>query len=958
MAENKPKKTINYNGKDYDFYTLRENIYKNYDKYAQQFGYSRSKYDKDKIALAEILGRLENGEGTVYPDQITFTSDWGNQKGTFGKARNKSKHYRNPTWMIIDTLQGMDAYDPNAGLKKINENFIKQELLGKLNGIQNLSDVNKAKVQNQAIAEIMTKYGSGTLPEGYVLEEGFDLNSYINKIKDLQKALGTADDKDDDELAYHWLGIENPIKPKEEKKTNEAVTNFINDARALGITEAAQSDDALAQIYLNKIAPKLMDSLLKKYGIEPESSKATSSSSSTSGGVAAGNSIRTPSNNSQKSPSENPSNPSEKPVKKNTPPQYVGVEGVIKKYNLKPGAEFNYNGSGYRIAKDGTLAIFKNRLFRGRRDYTKDVPLSRNGSKLQYLSYIKKYGDGDKVGDGNGEVYMEDYSSDDMLSALPVLFSGIRKGHIGKVALGAQAVLQLVKLKKVYDQYKVGLIGKDVLQREIGQSLTLLGTQGVSELNSISKQKKFNTARASHNAKINEVNAAKVEQKKLSDAVTKAESELNTEKSRLEKNLADAKEALSKNPNDAALKTAATNAQNELNTFNAGTSSYHTNLNTAKDNLSNYKPQTASGQELLSEAYTGQLNKSASELENLRNYSNPWIWPTGGALSYTLGQYMGSLPDEKTSYLPYLYPSAKGIYGAFKNMPKSTEAILRIGEEPAAAAEAATTTEAAAAGTSKPSFWKRLNSAISAGKKEFNKAIIPAGLIAGGSAYSPEAQAQEIYPPFLPGYGPETGYDAVLDKANGFAPMFSHYPGYYEGMEANVYDPTMKNVLGTGTFRGYNENGQPVFRLPNGTDITTNVMLDNVDVIGKRRLPEKQNPIVRFTNKVWDALTSYPRVPAGATQVGYVPQMDMRERNITPENQLMIESPQNAIDTAVDFASVPFMIDPAMWAVKNPFMAAGAGAGLYGVTKLPQVIGKAADKTAEWLLNNTYNSEE
>ena len=85
----KPKKTVKYNGKDYDFYTLKENVYKNYDNYARQFGYGRSKYEKDRQGLAEIIGQLEAGNGSIEPDQIVFNNAWGNEKGSFGKNRNK-----------------------------------------------------------------------------------------------------------------------------------------------------------------------------------------------------------------------------------------------------------------------------------------------------------------------------------------------------------------------------------------------------------------------------------------------------------------------------------------------------------------------------------------------------------------------------------------------------------------------------------------------------------------------------------------------------------------------------------------------------------------------------------------------------------------------------------------------------------------------------------------------------
>ena len=221
MAVTTQPRLIKYNNKDYDFDSLQQTVLNNYDKYARQFGYSRSKYEKDRQGLNELLSQMRSDTGaTVDPYQITFSSRWGNEKGAFGKARNKSRHYKNPTWMIIDTLQGMNAYDPNADKKKINDAFLRKEFQDRISGagFEDLNEENKRTVINNAIQHVL---GYEDIPEGYVLEEGFNPKNYYDQLRELQVALGTTDNLSDDQLAYYNLGIANPNKPKEPEQSAE-----------------------------------------------------------------------------------------------------------------------------------------------------------------------------------------------------------------------------------------------------------------------------------------------------------------------------------------------------------------------------------------------------------------------------------------------------------------------------------------------------------------------------------------------------------------------------------------------------------------------------------------------------------------------------------------------------------------------------------------------------------------
>jgi len=90
-----------------------------YNSYASKFGYSKTKFMKDYQALTEMLRQIGIDEGVTFePGRINFTGDFANEKGLFGKSRNKSKHYSHPAWMIIDTLQGMDPYEDEDNKKK------------------------------------------------------------------------------------------------------------------------------------------------------------------------------------------------------------------------------------------------------------------------------------------------------------------------------------------------------------------------------------------------------------------------------------------------------------------------------------------------------------------------------------------------------------------------------------------------------------------------------------------------------------------------------------------------------------------------------------------------------------------------------------------------------------------------------------------------------------------------
>lgn len=377
MATLVQPKLIDYNGKQYDYSALKENVYKNYDTYARRFGYGRSKYDKDRQGLAEILGQLEAGNGTIQPDQIVFNSAWGDEKGSFGKARNKSRHYRNPTWMIIDTLQGMTPYDANAGKKKLNQSLLNQELSTALAGISGLTyEGNKLKAQQEAIQNIINKYGGENLPEGYILDDGFDLPAYITKLNGVLTALGTSDRDDDDEYAYYALGLANPNKPKE-KPEDKGVSAFIKSARDFGITEAMMRDDALSELYYKQKVPTMLKSFFEQQGLTYTEPQQQQSSRSSSAGVSAGSS------QGQQRQQQQTKKQTQKQTQKNPPPKKPDLS------KLKVGDQYIIDGHRWVITRSGEPKEITNDDSKWRKDRL--VKLNKNGDKLNYVKNIRKY---------------------------------------------------------------------------------------------------------------------------------------------------------------------------------------------------------------------------------------------------------------------------------------------------------------------------------------------------------------------------------------------------------------------------------------------------------------------------------------------------------------------------------------------------------------------------------------
>lgn len=883
----KPKKTIKYNGKDYDFYTLKENVYKNYDNYARQFGYGRSKYEKDRQGLAEIIGQLEAGNGTIEPDQIVFTNSWGNEKGTFGKNRNKSRHYTNPTWMIINTLQGMSEYNPDADKKKLNEAIIREELNNALSGLDQLtSDKNKMTIQNEAIDNILTKYA--TVPEGYILEDGFDLPAYLRKLESLKGALGT-EELDDDELVYYRLNITNPNKPKPVEKPEEneydALYNGLKKKFGTYLTDKQIKDYVAAKV------KKDMDELMASVGLSTSSTKSSSTTSkSSSSDSNAG--VQSTSTTKQETP---PSQPTQQ-----TPPSQPDEEDEKpkKKQSINP------------------------------RNMPRRAQKSKNGSKLSYIRNIKKYQDGGDTEDlgyklqnvGSGvistaapftllkNIYGKRWANLAMLTGFGLRALGSGLGYFDDKVVDPETGQPLENNWQKYG-HVTGKVAADVLPMFLLNRGIKVPKAKMDVVNTTRQAKAAaETARTDAQRALTAFNESP-----KATAYSKATSAVQERKAALDafdKKAVDAARANLTTPENQKLVAEYDKAKAEYDK-----AMKHTNLL----NLGQAERTAAANAET---GYTTAENNYNQAVKDAKDAF--YIDPVPGS------KMAGAVASQVIGHgvLPYLF----GYNTDYVN------AGIGIG------------------GTL---------SNISGVKTGFKNFITPTVAATLPFLMSSNANAQDIRPPFLPEYGPETRYAASLDAANGYAPMNSNHPGYYKGVTSNILDPTMSKSLGVGTMIGYDENGQPVFKMPDGSTRTTNIMLDNVNVIGHRKRGFWER-IGRGLGRIGESIdyaftNPHPNTALHATSLGYVPQWGADGKTHTT----MVPSPVNSsemldITTAPLFA--PSLKTPISWAIRNPYKAAGIATGLYGATMgLPNILSKtadAADNTAKWLLKGALNEDD
>lgn len=647
MAVTEQPILIKYNGNDYDFRTLKERVSDNYEKYARQFGYSKNKSDKDWQGLTEILLQLQQGNATVEPDQILFNNSWGNEKGTFGKVRNKSRHYRNPTWMIINTLRDMEKYDPNAGKKKINESTLNSELSTALSRIDTglKNEGNKLSEQIRVINELKNKYINPS--NDYVIEDGFDLQTYISKLDEVIKALGTKDEGVDDELAFFKLGIDRPIQ----EKPLTGFDAYLKGVRDNGFSEVDVPDAEVRRVYNQMMKKRWEDFKNQELGITPSTTSETSSSKSSTvssgsqdksavgvvAGVSGGQKETKEDTKKETKEGTKVENKTQPETKKEIKTGNGGTQGgeknyktandVIKGENLSHRTYFNFDGKLYWVNKN-RAAVNVGASSKGYRTYdSKGIAKSRNGSKLQTLVKLKKYKVGDQIEstpDGSDDEPQNPRDSTtnqavDYASIFLVLFGG---GKTGKAALGLQGLVQAVKLYKAYQAMQRGEIPEHTFDLELIHSLSLFVTQGVGELSPYLRKLQLKAKSNSLNKKMGEITPTVEEAKKLDTAAKQASQKVEARKTEIQAKLKEEElnEAEKANLNEELTKlNDKSYATKEMNAYNQFMSENNSKI----------------------EKYRALYDEKMPYLQELKKlYDNRvpywWTYPTGAAVDFGL----------------------------------------------------------------------------------------------------------------------------------------------------------------------------------------------------------------------------------------------------------------------------------------------------------------------------------
>ena len=470
MAE---PRLILYNGKQYDLDLLRDTVLNNYNTYARQFGYGKDKFQKDYIGLTQLLRELENGNAGIETGRITFKNNFGFERGDFGKARNKSKHYTNPAWMILDTIQKMNAYDSNAGKKKLNKSVLNQELSTEIGDISTLTPEYKLKVQKDAVNKLLAKYSN--IGDNYVLDDDFDMNEYLGRLVELNKALETST-IDDDNYVFNRLGITNTNTKQEEAKELIGIDKIASDIMKSGLYSEAEAR-AEAELLLPEYKRKFLENYKKSLGILEESTSGSSqvqsaqNSGQSNGQGTNRNSGQGSDQNSNQGSGQGSAqnggngnqqgNDDNNDGSKNTPKQKF-VEWT-KSNEIKEGDMWNYNGKTYKMING--VAVQQKSHKRGPRELT-DMPIAKNGMKLNYIRNIKKYQEG-TTEDG---INLYDPSSEQIAAIVGAL--GFIPGGVGRVA---RVGYPLYDSYTTLHDYNEGSIQRDQAITQLIQNAVNLG---------------------------------------------------------------------------------------------------------------------------------------------------------------------------------------------------------------------------------------------------------------------------------------------------------------------------------------------------------------------------------------------------------------------------------------------------------------------------------------------------
>lgn len=363
-------------------------------------GTYKRKYEQRRQEDGEALNNvlewirqgLQTGDVIITDDGITVNNG--------SPIANESPNHRRATYYIAKTL--MDS--PATQKKKITQAGLTKELQDLVGNTEGLNNTYLQKAYIDAINTLMGKYKWNN-PSMYDLEEGFDLNSYQQKLQAAIKALQSPDTADDAYYIGNQLGL-TLAKPKVASNYDLEANKFISELTALGL-----SRDAAEEIYNTKIREVLIQKKVNDYLAQVAPTDAAKASTDKKAASPTDTAAKA-STNTDKKPADNKQTNTDNTNKNSTTKYTINVN----KPELQPGAWYKSDTNNDFLLWNGQRFVAHRQLPEGKSalalPHVKPVKAgssqkkdesntstryqkrsAKNGAKLDYL---RKFQDGGK----------------------------------------------------------------------------------------------------------------------------------------------------------------------------------------------------------------------------------------------------------------------------------------------------------------------------------------------------------------------------------------------------------------------------------------------------------------------------------------------------------------------------------------------------------------------------------
>lgn len=411
-------------------------------------GTYKKKYEQrrqqDREALSNVLEwirqGLQTGDVIITDDGITVNNG--------SPIANESPNHRRATYYIAKTL--MDS--PATQKKKITQAGLTKELQDLVGNTEGLNNTYLQKAYIDAINTLMGRYKWNN-PSMYDLEEGFDLNSYQQKLQAAIKALQSPDTADDAYYIGNQLGL-TLAKPKVPSNYDTEANKFISELTALGLSR----EDAEA-VYNTKIRDTLIQKKVNDYiaqvtGAATDAKKPASSTEKKASPTITAAKASTDTN---KTAVKSPTNTDKKPADIKT--KYTIN---VNKPELQPGAWYKNDTNNDFLLWNGKRFVSHKQLPEGKsaltlphvkpvkaassqkKDESTNNPRyqqrsAKNGAKLNYL---RKFQDGGKPSAKVQDNINTGIGFSSFFSMLPGKWGRIAR-YLTATGFGAQAAMDM-----------------------------------------------------------------------------------------------------------------------------------------------------------------------------------------------------------------------------------------------------------------------------------------------------------------------------------------------------------------------------------------------------------------------------------------------------------------------------------------------------------------------------------